>query len=1798
MVAAPIRARPPEEPLNFGQPQRAAADVTSARPMAPRIRQRELPPPTPETEVPAYRPPGVPIYDRFGEQVGTRPIPSTTPSIYATEPPSFMSRLLERVREKYRYKSAAPGAPSALPRHEREAERAISQNVVYGQRAGKSPEEIQRDTEQDLADLAADEGKWSNQLATMLADFVDPAMLVGGIAGERAAVTAIQGAASRGIPWATRVLRLMETPEGAPLVRRLIARTTHGLATGGAANVGFQAAGAAEEGRLLTPAEVAHTFAIGTALAPALEAGGTLAGAPFRRAPRAPGPPDFDALANEARELSILKTRTPAQQARLRTLTQQLQGEGERMAREEPPARTTEEVARAVEADAPLPRDIIERERRRPEFERRQQEMAVEAERRLAARRSAEVETPQDIAQGAMFSPARRPTKPVPPADEAELLASGIAKHGEPLETSARRVAEQGHLDDVTAKRLGFSKADAEGLNRLMDDLSLIHEEGAWRKAVTTERARVVVEVEGREVPGTVIIGAEDPINGLGRRGMALVEHRMEGQLVQRWYPATRLRPEAEIGSSRARPLQETEYPAAETGPGSPVGPRTVAGEGGRPPLALTPEPEGPAQRAMFGAREGTPAARNLAQTEAAARSEIETLRQRFAAERDPARKSEIARQIAERQKLLNRAGAIGEEELRTRAAAEQPEPVPTGPDQLALLSPDLPASYTSRLRQMGAKAPTPAEEAEVKTLMEISRNLAEAVRVPLRQGRFNAAQRQAAGVFKPHAEVTRVLRYDRLDTVAHEVGHFLSKKYLRNPTTVRGGRGARLPKEAARELVQMGRDLYGSRKPVSGYGEEGIAEWVSFYVTEPHTLTQKAPAFTAYMDGILTEEPMLRAALDQARADFATYRQAPQAARTDAQISVGERQRFAPTVRDYMRVVADDTYDVRWAVQQLGTKRPASEDAGILARLTRGAFGEAQEWLERGVLKAGTAEERLNAGIAETFGPLVRAGRAQELRRYLAAESALERWEHGIDPGFAREDAQAMVDLYAKDPEIRAAAEAAWAHSTALLEARRAAGLLTDEQFKQISAKNQRRVGFYRIFEPEETRARTGGTQGGIGSSGIKRQTGSARRTVDPIEAIIRDTYDTAKKVEAHNAKRALVEHALATEAGGDIVEEVPAPMRSVAIPIEKLKQQLADLGIVYEGIDAKTGERFTAPLGGPGGAQIEALLQAFTEARTAGGAEAKDLVFPMLMKGDLRWFAVKDAKLYDALVGLGPQELDIWRRVLSFPKRLLQTGATTTLEFGFGNLSRDIVAQSVFSKSWRPPLWRHLEGLYHVLRRDPVYQRFRLHGAEQATMGGVDRATLQISARRLFGYFRTIKQAWLDRQQAWSRATPVQKGVYVLSDLERVVLSPFEALRTVKELSETMGRVGEFAAVERQALKRGAQPIAAAKEAALGARDVGIDFQQLGSATREVNHVVAFFGAWLRGWAQLGRELKTRPHVVIPRIVAEVTVPSLALYYLQRKDPVYRNMAAWKRDLFWVYVQRGDEPDPEYPGHGKVMHIWMFPKPFELGLLFGTLPERAAEWHDRDDPTQADRMGDALKRMAPPWIPTAAVPLIENYRDRSTFRDRPIVPRSREKLDAAEQYAPQTGETARLLGRALGYSPAKIENLVRGWSGGAGMYGLSATNAVVRVFRAAEGLPPLKAPQAPSTEDPLLNVPGLRRFLSRVPAEDAESVERLYQDFERAERHRQTWRAMLKEGRRSEASAYLDQHHDAILSVASSEELGEGRRGPLREAYQQMQELQTAKRALMQAAVPGGRERAVEVMRRLGGAVREMTP
>ena len=160
-----------------------------------------------------------------------------------------------------------------------------------------------------------------------------------------------------------------------------------------------------------------------------------------------------------------------------------------------------------------------------------------------------------------------------------------------------------------------------------------------------------------------------------------------------------------------------------------------------------------------------------------------------------------------------------------------------------------------------------------------------------------------------------------------------------------------------------------------------------------------------------------------------------------------------------------------------------------------------------------------------------------------------------------------------------------------------------------------------------------------------------------------------------------------------------------------------------------------------------------------------------------------------------------------------------------------------------------------------------------------------------------------------------------------------PVDALRALSALMEDSTRMGEFLnarAVEGTS-REGLQRSAAA------AREISIDFARHGTKTAFLRQAAAFWNARLQGYDRLARAARKNPARFAAKAFGIITLPSLLEYQLNRDDPDYWEQPQWKRDLFWLFRLTDDGP------------FLAIPKPFELGLIFGTLPVRVLDAYAR---------------------------------------------------------------------------------------------------------------------------------------------------------------------------------------------------------------------------------------------------------
>jgi Large polyvalent protein associated domain 38 len=167
---------------------------------------------------------------------------------------------------------------------------------------------------------------------------------------------------------------------------------------------------------------------------------------------------------------------------------------------------------------------------------------------------------------------------------------------------------------------------------------------------------------------------------------------------------------------------------------------------------------------------------------------------------------------------------------------------------------------------------------------------------------------------------------------------------------------------------------------------------------------------------------------------------------------------------------------------------------------------------------------------------------------------------------------------------------------------------------------------------------------------------------------------------------------------------------------------------------------------------------------------------------------------------------------------------------------------------------------------------------------------------------------------------------------------------------------------------------------------------------------------------------------------------------------------------------------------------------------------------------------------------IPTSVLPLIENMANWSIFRGRPIVTRGKENLEPSEQYGSYTSETAKAIGKVVNYPPAKIENLIYGYTAGLGAMALSASDYLASLK--AEAVLPAKS---------MADRVGIRAFVARSPGGSSESIEKFYTEYNRAQTARETLLSLQRERRFEKMRDYFKAHKPELAEYEKLNSIAE---------------------------------------------------
>jgi hypothetical protein len=388
----------------------------------------------------------------------------------------------------------------------------------------------------------------------------------------------------------------------------------------------------------------------------------------------------------------------------------------------------------------------------------------------------------------------------------------------------------------------------------------------------------------------------------------------------------------------------------------------------------------------------------------------------------------------------------------------------------------------------------------------------------------------------------------------------------------------------------------------------------------------------------------------------------------------------------------------------------------------------------------------------------------------------------------------------------------------------------------------------------------------------------------------------------------------------------------------------------------------------------------------------------------------------------------------------------------------------------------------MFQLFKKDDLYYLWKAGGGDHTSMVSIDRDYLQ----------KTFQEVLKDKK----------------AESLTYIKNPLKLLQVISELGEAGTRLGEM----RNAIAKGKNPT----EATFATRDITVDFLRIGAKTRSMNLITAFWNANLQGTDKMVRAFKERPYRTSLKAILGITIPSILLYMANRDDPRYKELPRWQKDLFWIILT--DD------------HIYRIPKPFELGILFGSVPERILEYMDQKDPEMFKSLVQTtVDGFTPGWLPTSILPIIENLTNYSFFTGRTIVPRGQEDLPPEAQSGVYTSDVAQIVGEALSYSPSKIDNLIRGYTAGLGVYAVQGMDKIL------EGTGVTNNPPKPAKS--LEDTPILKAFMIRKPiGSGSESVNRVYELYGQTSKELNYIKKMAKEGETQKAKDYAVKHPEVI--------------------------------------------------------------
>lgn len=522
-------------------------------------------------------------------------------------------------------------------------------------------------------------------------------------------------------------------------------------------------------------------------------------------------------------------------------------------------------------------------------------------------------------------------------------------------------------------------------------------------------------------------------------------------------------------------------------------------------------------------------------------------------------------------------------------------------------------------------------------------------------------------GWYNTKTDVIRSGNYGEIPTIMHELGHYVDNYF-------NFSKDARFNNEFNGVIQDRFGKAY-NKLGMDGIRGEGYAEFFKDYVSDRAKAKREFPEFYKHFTEAIAKEPELNGITNKLSQLVHEWHRQGGAERIKGSISFESKGKVSQAIdavkrgdaKDVIKKALNDVYTkaidelnplkdlVEEVERQTGEKIAFDDNPYMQAWLARGWVGKAETLIEHGAPERGIKSLKdILKGIGEK--------EHKEFSAYLVALHDLDLHKNKQKATFDYTEDAAVLGKHAGNERFQKAAVEIYKYQDYLLQMLVKEGMLTAKAYHTMRKMYKHYIPFFRDMSDAGMQSFLSGGKGFVDvSSPVKRFKGSTRDIIDPLESIVKNTFQFYNAVERNHVGRTFAK--LADKNGvGQIVERV-------------------------NGNKAKTDNTFNVWENG------EKVTYETTP----------ELIQTMRM--------------------LDKEQSNMVVKILSYPASWLRAGATLSPEFILRNPVRDMIGASIYSKHGFIPVVDTFKGLALFLKKGELYWEYMKSGAAHAAMVSLDR-------------------------------------------------------------------------------------------------------------------------------------------------------------------------------------------------------------------------------------------------------------------------------------------------------------------------------------------------------------------------------------------------------------------------------------------------------------------------------------------